>query len=61
MTLFQGARPSTAGVRDSTVTLQVCGSGPVIRTFRAINLFEHQGALVATSEAVPPGSLGCWR
>jgi hypothetical protein len=33
----------------------------VIRTFRAINLFEHHGELVATSEAVPPPSLGRWR
>jgi hypothetical protein len=53
--------PTIEGVWDSTVTLQVCGSGPVIRTFRAINLFEHHGALVATSEAVPPPSLGKWR
>jgi hypothetical protein len=61
MILFHGARPSIEGVWDSTVTLQVCGSGPVSRTFRAINLFEHQGGLVATSEAVPPPSLGRWR
>jgi len=54
-------RPAIEGVWDSKVTLQVCGSGPVIRTFRAINLFEHHGALVATSEAVPPPSLGQWR
>jgi hypothetical protein len=60
-TSFHGTRPSIEGVWDSTVTLQVCGSGPVIRTFRAINLFEDDGSLVATSEAVPPPSLGRWR
>jgi hypothetical protein len=58
---FHGRPPSIEGVWDSTVTLQVCGGGPVIRAFRAINLFEHHGALVATSEAVPPPSLGRWR
>jgi hypothetical protein len=60
-TFFHGPRPSVEGVWDSTVTLQVCGGGPVIRTFRAINLFEDDGSLVATSEAVPPPSLGRWR
>lgn len=60
-TQFHWARPSIEGVWDSTVTLQVCGSGPVIRTFRALNLFEDDGSLVATSEAVPPPSLGKWR
>ena len=59
-TLFH-SRPSIEGVWDSTVTLQVCGGGPVLRTFRALNLFEDDGALVATSEAVPPPSLGRWR
>ena len=59
--LFYGARPSLEGVWDSTVTLQVCGGGPVLRTFRALNLFEDDGSLVATSEAVPPPSLGRWR
>jgi hypothetical protein len=54
-------RPSIEGVWDSTVTLQVCGGGPVLRTFRALNLFEDDGSLVATSEAVPPPSLGRWR
>lgn len=58
---FHGRPPSIEGVWDSKVTLQVCGGGPVIRTFRAINLFEHHGELVATSEAVPPPSLGQWR
>ena len=43
------------------MTLQVCGGGPVLRTFRALNLFEDDGSLVATSEAVPPPSLGQWR
>ncbi|HEY7638779.1 MAG TPA: hypothetical protein VH814_03560 [Steroidobacteraceae bacterium] len=57
---FHAARPSIEGVWDSTVTLQVCGGGPVIRTFRAINLFADDGGLVATSEAVPPPSLGRW-
>jgi len=61
LTAFHGRAPSIEGVWDSTVTLQVCGGGPVIRAFRAINLFEHHGALVATSEAVPPPSLGRWR
>jgi hypothetical protein len=59
-TLFH-SRPSIEGVWDSTVTLQVCGGGPVLRTFRALNLFEDEGSLVATSEAVPPPSLGRWR
>ncbi|HEX4973269.1 MAG TPA: hypothetical protein VFV69_19660 [Steroidobacteraceae bacterium] len=59
-TLFH-SRPSIEGVWDSTVTLQVCGGGPVLRTFRALNLFEDDGSLVATSEAVPPPSLGRWR
>jgi hypothetical protein len=58
---FHGLPPSIEGVWDSTVTLQVCGGGPVVRTFRALNLFEHHGELVATSEAVPPPSLGRWR
>lgn len=49
------------GVWDSTVTLRACNSGPVLRTFRALNVFEHHGSLVATSEAVPPPSLGKWR
>ena len=61
LTAFHGRAPSIEGVWDSTVTLQVCGGGPVIRAFRAINMFEHHGALVATSEAVPPPSLGRWR
>jgi hypothetical protein len=60
-TFFHGTRPSIEGVWDSTVTLQVCGGGPVIRTFRALNLFEDDGSLVATSAAVPPPSLGRWR
>jgi hypothetical protein len=59
--LFRGVPPSIEGVWDSTVTLQACGGGPVLRTFRALNLFEHHGELVATSEAVPPPSLGHWR
>ena len=54
-------RLSIKGVWDSTVTLQVCGGGPVLRTFRALNLFAHDGSLVATSVAVPPPSLGKWR
>lgn len=58
---FHGSRPSIEGVWDSTVTLQVCGGGPVLRTFRALNLFEDDGSLIATSEAVPPPSLGQWR
>ncbi|HEV8331096.1 MAG TPA: hypothetical protein VGQ22_06745 [Steroidobacteraceae bacterium] len=58
---FHGTRPSIEGVWDSTVTLQVCGGGAIIRTFRALNLFEDDGSLVATSEAVPPPSLGRWR
>jgi hypothetical protein len=49
------------GVWDSTVTLTVCGAPVEIRKFRALNLFEHDGALVATSEAAPPPSLGNWR
>jgi hypothetical protein len=57
---FHSSRP-IEGVWDSTVTLQVCGGGPVLRTFRALNLFEDDGSLVATSEAVPPPSLGQWR
>lgn len=60
-TSLHGRRPSIEGVWDSTVTLQVCGSGSILRTFRALNMFEHHGALVATSEAVPPPSLGRWR
>jgi hypothetical protein len=59
-TLFH-SRPSIEGVWDSTVTLQGCGGGPVLRTFRALNLFEDDGSLVATSAAVPPPSLGRWR
>ena len=58
---LRGRPVSIEGVWDSKVTLQVCGGGPVIRTFRAINLFEHHGELIATSEAVPPPSLGQWR
>jgi len=61
LTALRGRPLSIEGVWDSKVTLQVCGAGPVIRTFRAVNLFEHHGALVATSEAVPPPSLGQWR
>jgi len=60
-TSFYGFRPAIEGVWDSTVTLQVCGGGPVIREFRALNLFEEDGSLVATSVAVPPPSLGRWR
>jgi hypothetical protein len=60
-TFFHGSRPSIEGVWDSTVTLQVCGSSTVIREFRALNLFEDDGSLVATSVAVPPPSLGRWR
>lgn len=60
-TQFHVLRPSIEGVWDSTVTLQVCGGGSVLRTFRALNLFEEDGSLVATSEAVPPPSLGRWR
>lgn len=48
------------GVWDSTVTLTVCGAPVEIRKFRALNLFEHDGALVATSEVAPPPSLGHW-
>ena len=60
-TSFYGLRPSIEGVWDSTVTLQVCGSGAVIREFRALNMFEDDGSLVATSVPVPPPSLGRWR
>ena len=49
------------GVWDSTVTLLVCGQQVEIRKFRALNLFEQGGALVATSEIAPPPSLGKWR
>lgn len=52
---------SIEGVWDSTVTLQACATGQALRTFRALNNFEHDGALVATSEIVPPPSLGRWR
>jgi len=54
-------RLTVEGVWDSTVTLQVCGGGPVVRTFRALNVFEHDGSLVATSEVAQPPSLGKWR
>ena len=54
-------RPAIKGVWDSTVSLEGCGGGPVIRSFRALNLFEEDGGLIATSEAVPPPSLGKWR
>jgi len=53
--------PALEGVWDSTVTLTVCGAPVEIRKFRALNLFEHDGALVATSEVAPPPSLGKWR
>jgi len=55
-----GRHRAIEGVWDSTVTLQACGSGITLRTFRALNNFERDGALVATSEAVPPPSLGRW-
>lgn len=58
---FSLKRPSIEGVWDSTVTLQVCASGISIRTFRALNSFEHHGSLVATSEVAQPPSLGKWR
>ncbi len=54
---LQGIR----GVWDSTVRLAVCGGGPTLRTFRALNLFESDGSLVATSEVAQPPSLGKWR
>lgn len=49
------------GVWDSVVTLQACGSGITLRTFRALNLFERDGGLVATSEVAQPPSLGRWQ
>jgi hypothetical protein len=58
---FTSWPPSITGVWDSTVTLHGCGGGPVIRSFRALNLFEHDGGLVATSEVAPPPSLGRWK
>lgn len=54
-------RLSIRGVWDSAATLQVCNGGPVLRTFRALNLFERDGSLVATSVAAPTPSLGKWR
>jgi hypothetical protein len=48
------------GVWDSVVTIQVCNGGPTLRTFRALNLFERDGSLVATSEVARPPSLGKW-
>jgi len=54
-------RAAIEGVWDSAVTLHVCATGAPIRTFRALNLFEEGGALVATSEVAQPPSLGEWR
>jgi hypothetical protein len=54
-------RAAIYGVWDSTVTLQVCGVGTPIRSFRALNSFAQGGALVATSEAAQQPSLGTWR
>ncbi|MDP9087628.1 MAG: hypothetical protein M3O26_02650 [Pseudomonadota bacterium] len=51
---------SIEGTWDTTVTLRVCGSGAVIRTFRAMSLFGADGSLVATSVVAPPPSLGQW-
>jgi hypothetical protein len=48
------------GVWDSTITLHGCNGGPVINSFRALNLFEHNGSLIATSEVAQPPSLGYW-
>lgn len=58
---FTFGRVPIEGVWDSTVTLQACSSGVALRTFRALNSFEHDGSLTATSEIVPPPSLGRWR
>ena len=58
---FDGRHPWIEGVWDSTVTLQACGSGITLRTFRALNSFDLDGGLVATSEVAPPPSLGRWR
>jgi hypothetical protein len=54
-------RPSIEGVWDSTVTLQACGTGINLRTFRALNTFEHDGELAATSEIAQAPSFGKWR
>jgi hypothetical protein len=66
-----GAGPSTAavpsagaieGVWDSKVTLVSCQDPTVqIASFRALNQFDHHGALVATSQVAPPPSLGKWK
>ncbi len=54
-------RAAIQGVWDSSVTLSVCGSGAVIRSFRALNSFASGGSLVATSEVAQQPSLGVWR
>jgi len=55
-------RARIEGVWDSSVTVHVCGDPRAeLRTFRALNLFEQDGSLVATSVAVPPPSLGKWQ
>lgn len=50
------------GVWDSTVTLTSCQDPTIIlNTFRALNLFDRHGSLVATSQVAPPPSLGKWQ
>jgi hypothetical protein len=49
------------GVWDSIVTLRVCNSGPVLATFRALNLFEKNQSLIATSQVAQTPSLGVWQ
>jgi hypothetical protein len=55
--------PPTAiqGVWDSTVTLASClDPAIVLVSFRALNKFNPQGSLIATSQIAPPPSLGKW-
>lgn len=55
-------RSRIEGVWDSVVIVHACGdTGAEIRSFRALNLFQRDGSLVATSVAVPPPSLGKWK
>ena len=56
-----GARPDRLeGVWDSVVTLRDCGTQSELQSFRALNVFERDGALVATSTVAPTPSVGRW-